>query len=155
MQQRSNTGTRALGILFFSMLMGQVIFALLAYYMNASGTMIVAVLADNGKNILVAIAGLALLLAIGSFIFYRKKITAAKESAQTVQGKLDVYRSANIIRWALLEAPVLLAIIAFMLSGNKDILFVIAAMLLLFISTKPSVAKAAAALSLSEEEVNV
>lgn len=152
--QQSNSAIKALSILFFALLMGQLIFAVLGYYINVSGTMIIPDLAENGKVIAIGVAAIALVLVTLSTTLYKKKIAAIKEGAQTVSEKLNAYRAANIIRWAMLEAPVLLSIVAFMLTGNKNLLILIAGILILFITTRPSAARVASELSIAEEDVN-
>ena len=154
MQQQPAGGTRALGILHFSLLVGQLVFAAITWYLHSSGTITLTNLGDHIQYIVIGVAAAGLLLAALSFYVYRKKIAALKESVQPAKEKLNAYRAACLTRWAMLEAPVLLALIAFMLTGNYNLLVLAGAILLLFITTRPTASKAAAALSLSEEEVN-
>lgn len=154
MQQQPVSNIKALSILHFSLLTGQLVFAAIAYYLFVSGSMTAIDFGKNIQFIVVGVAALGLLLAVLSFSMYRKKITVIKESNQPVKEKLVAYRAANLIRWAMLEAPVLIAIIAFMLTGNYNFMILAGAILLLFITTRPTVSKAAAELSISEDDVN-
>jgi len=53
----------------------------------------------------------------------------------------------------MIEAPVLLIIIGYLLTGISALLPALAVMLIIFIYTKPTIAKAASQLGISEEEV--
>ena len=154
MQQQPPSNIKALSILHFSLLIGQLVFAAIAYYLVTSGSMKAI---DTGKNtqfILIGVAAIGLILVVLSFSMYKKKVALIKDSVQPVKEKLVAYRAASLIRWAMLEAPVLIAIIAFMLTGHYNFLILAGAILLLFLSTRPTVSKAAAELSISEDEVN-
>jgi hypothetical protein len=154
MQQQPVSTIKALTVLHFSLLVGQVVFAAIAYYVRYSGTMPTTDFGANGKFIAIGIGAAGLLLSVFAFSMYKKKVEAIKTNAASLKDKLNAYRAANIIRWAMLEAPVLLAIIIFMLSGDYNLLILVGAILLLFITTRPTVSKAAAELSISEDEVN-
>jgi len=154
MQQQTATNIKALSILHFSLLTGQAVFACIAYYVRYSGTMPTIDFGTNQQFIVIGIAAFAAVMAILAFSLYKKKVTELRESAIPVPGKLTAYRAAALIRWAMLEAPVLLAIVIFMLTGNYILLIVAGAVLLLFITTRPTAAKVAAELSVSESDVN-
>lgn len=154
MQQQPVSNIKALTVLHFSLLVGQVVFAVIAYYVRYSGTMPLMDMSTNGKFVTIGIAVFALLLAVFAFSMYKKKVEAIKINAAPLKEKLSAYRAASIIRWAMLEAPVLVAIVMYMLTGDYNLLILIGVILLLFITTRPTVSKAAAELSMSEDEVN-
>ncbi|RYD74008.1 MAG: hypothetical protein EOP53_19100, partial [Sphingobacteriales bacterium] len=144
MQQQPVSNIKALSILHFSLLIGQIVFAAIAYYLHSSGTMAVIELGEDEKYVLLGVAALGLLLVGLALSVYKKKIATIKDTAQPVKEKMMAYRAASLIRWAMLEAPVLVAIIAFLLTGNYNFLIIAGAILLLFLSTKPSASKVAA-----------
>lgn len=154
MLQQPVSNIKALTVLHFSLLIGQIVFAAIAWYLFSSGTMKAIAVGENIKYIVMGVGAVGLLMVILSFHLYKKKIEALRTSANTTKEKLLAYRAASIIRWAMLEAPVLLAIIAFMLTGHYNFLMLAAAILILFISTRPTVPKASAELGIAEEEIN-
>lgn len=154
MQQQPVSSIKALSLLHFSLLVGQLVFAAIAYYLNSSGTISVIDFGEKERYILLAVAALALLLVALALVFYKNKIAAIRAAAEPAKEKLIAYRAASLIRWAMLEAPVLIAIVAFMLTGNYNFLIIAAVVLLLFLSTKPSAAKAVTEISVNEDELN-
>jgi hypothetical protein len=152
--QQPVSNIKALNLLHFSLLIGQFVFAAIAWYLSYSGTMKSMATGENIKYIVMGVSALGLLMVILSFSLYKKKIEDLRNSGIATKDKLMSYRAANLIRWAMLEAPVLLAIIAFMLTGHFNFLLLAAAILILFISTKPTASKTAAELGISEEEIN-
>lgn len=154
MQQQPVSNIKSLTILHFSLLIGQIVFGAIAYYLSASGSMKAIDLGKNAQFIAIGVAATGLILITLSFSMYKKKIAFIKNSSQPVKEKLVAYRAANLIRWAMLEAPVLITIIAFMLTGNFNFMFLAGAILLIFLSTRPTASKAAAELSISEDEAN-
>lgn len=154
MQQQPVSNIKALGILHFSLLIGQLVFAAIAYYLVASGSMKPIDMGTNTQFIVIGVAAIGLILVALSFSMYKKKILVIKESNQPAKEKLVAYRAASLIRWAMLEVPVLIAIIAFMLTRHYNFLILAGAILLLFLSTRPTASKAAAELSISEDEAN-
>ena len=154
MQQQPVSNIKTLTILHFSLLVGQIVFAAIAYYLFASGTMKAVTTTDNAKYIVMGVSAFGLLMVILSFAVYKKKTETIRNSIVSNRDKLVGYRAANLIRWAMLEAPVLVAIIAFMLTGHYNFLMLAGAVLVLFVSTRPTVSKAAAELGISEEDAN-
>ncbi|RYY70012.1 MAG: hypothetical protein EOO13_07915 [Chitinophagaceae bacterium] len=152
MQQQPLTNFRSLTVLHFSLLVGQVMFAAIAYYTVYSGSMGKMDLGKNETAILIAVATFALAMIVLSFSMYKKKIALLKDNNQPVKEKLMAYRAANLIRWAMMEAPVLLAIVLYMLTGDYNYMIIAGAILILFAITRPTVSKAASELSISREE---
>lgn len=154
MQQQPASNIKALSILHFSLLTGQLVFAAIAYYLRFSGTMPTVDFGTDPTFIVIGIAAIGAVLTVLAFTMYNKKIAALRDNSLPAAEKMNAYRAASLIRWAMLEAPVLLAIIAFMLTGNYNLLIIMGIILALFIVTRPTIAKAAADLSISESEVN-
>lgn len=154
MPQQPLSTIKALAVMHFSLLVGQLMFAGIAFYLKYT-QVIRDVIKDEQVRLLVVpgLLGVAVVLVMASFFSFKKKIAVIRNSEQTVTEKLTAYRAASIIRWAMLEAPVLLIIIAYLLTGIEVLLGVIAVLLLLFLYTKPTVAKAASELGINEAEV--
>lgn len=86
-----------------------------------------------------------------SYFVFKGKLNKLKESPSLEQ-KLIEYRSAQIIRWALLEGPSFLAIIAFLLTGQFLFVGIVAVIIMFFIPTFPSAARFDNDLELTWEE---
>ena len=143
---------KALQILHRAMLLGQVLFAAIAFYLQYSGNFIASL---KGHDQLLQV--IAIVLSFGGFFIgsslFKKKMQQLKESSPTLKTKLAAYRSAAIIQWALLEGPVLFSVICFMLVGNYAFLALAVVFILLFAVTTPNKTKMMLLLQLSEDEV--
>ncbi len=90
---------------------------------------------------------------LGSFIVFKSKLAKVKEKSD-LDLKLLEYRSAQIIRWALLEGPSFFTIIAYLLTGQILYLALVAIIIVLFVLTIPNREKVESDLDLSWEEKN-
>lgn len=150
MQQQSTL--RSLQILHSAMLAGQLIFAGIAVFLKYNNIFPSSLV--NNDNLL-QVTALAVSFGgffIGSSIF-KRKIAEARDTATSMKEKAGVFRSASIIQWALLEAPVLVCIIFFLLVGNYAFIALAAALVLWFFLARPSKMKTMLLLRLSEEEM--
>lgn len=88
-----------------------------------------------------------------SYFVFKGKLNKLKESPSLEQ-KLVEYRSAQIVRWALLEGPSFLTIIAFLLTGQFLFVGIVAVIIMFFIPTFPNRARFEQDLELTWEETN-
>jgi hypothetical protein len=142
---------KTITIMFMAFLMGQVMFAAIAYFLVSGGSVGDALpqLADI-FTILVPVLIVGGWLA-GKFM-YDKRMQAAQGS-MTAPEKLEIYRAAFIMRCALLEAPVLFAIITYLLAGKDILLLFAVGGIVLFSLQRPTKQKVARELQLSEAEL--
>lgn len=141
---------KQLQLIHLGMLGGQTVFAAVAYFLQQSGTVTVHnedLVMPLSLILVVAFAGG---LGASHFVF-NSMLSKAKEQG-TLDEKLAAYRQASIIQFALFEGPSIFAFIAYLVTGN--ILFWGAglAATLLFILLRPSEAKLAKELELSNQE---
>ena len=61
---------------------------------------------------------LSALFIIFGFKVFKKKILAARNSLEPGEKRMELYRAACIMWWAMIEAPGIIAGIAFIISGN-------------------------------------
>ncbi len=155
MPQQPITNVRALSVLHFSLFIGQLMFAGIAAYLIYSKSF-KPVFANQEKVTMIGggVIGMSLALVIAAFGLFKKRVEKIRLNGDVIPEKLNAYRASSVIRWALLEVPTILTIIAFLLTGNKFLLIVVAATLLLFYFTKPGNSKVANDLGINEEEVN-
>ena len=85
---------------------------------------------------------------------FKKKLMQIREMQTGAKEKFDLYRSACIIQWALLEGPSIFCIICFFLTGNYAFLALVLVVLFLFAMTAPSKLKILLQLQISESELD-
>jgi len=152
--QENNTGYfKALQIVHRAMLLGVILFATIACFLNYAGSFPPSLQSYNEALQVVAIIFSLSGFFIGNFLF-KKKISGLRELNNDLPAKLSIYRSASFIQWALLEAPALFAIICFSLVGNYAFLALAAALVLLFVINAPSKIKIAMLLQVREEDIH-
>lgn len=71
-------------------------------------------------QVVCVIVSLACLLT--GFTVFKKKILAARNSPAPGEQRMDQYKAACVLWWALIEGPGLLAIIGYLLTGNEAFL---------------------------------
>lgn len=142
---------RALNILFFALLAGQVLFAVIALFINY--TQPIASLDAELQQLLLIIAVVVAVVNIAvSTVIFNAKIKKIKNEP-IFETKLASYRSASIIRYALMEMPSLFAAVIFLLSGNFWFLGITAFIILILLFIRPTPEAMAKHLELNYEEI--
>jgi hypothetical protein len=148
--QTTRTYFLALQIVYYALIAGQVIFAFLTFYLIRSG------LFDSEqtelRNIFIYIVPIFVVggLLI-SHLMYKSLLNNAKGN-KNLYDKLTTYRSALIIRYALLEGPSFFAIVVYLLTGDYLFLGMSGLVILVFFTLKPTVERAINDLELHSEE---
>ena len=137
-------------VIFFALLMGIILFACVAFYANKDLTFLVL----DMQNPFTLIVPVLLIAggAGGNFLF--KKIISQIKNAKNLQQKIGIYTSSSIIRYALIEGPILLSIVAFLISANLFFLIFTLGGVLYFLSLKPNAEKIARQADLTYDERN-
>jgi hypothetical protein len=139
-------------ILCFALIAGQIFFAAVVIYLiNFSGT----VIKDTGLNdiFIMVVPTLALGSIFGSFVVFKGKMSKVREITD-ITTKLNEYRGAQIVRWALYEGPSFFAIMAYMLTGQIFYLGIVLIAIILFVTTIPSMDRLMKDLELTWEDEN-
>ena len=148
----SGNTIKALMILHKALLVGQIIFAGVSFFLVYVKTQ-PSPMEELDRTLQVV----AIVLSAGGFFagtsLFKKKLLQLRDMQISLKEKLGLYRSACIIQWALIEGPCLATIICFFLTGNYAFLALTAVLILLFAMTAPSKAKIALQLGLSEAEL--
>ena len=84
---------------------------------------------------------------------YKRKLKKINQNTLPFSKKLESFRGANIIRWAILEGAALIVIVLFLLTNQYLILFIVLALLFIFFTTRPTAPNIATDLQVSEQEV--
>lgn len=152
LQQNNNTDfLRSISILFTAMLAGQIIFAALALVLVYTGNFSSSM--PQAENIFfILVPALIISGRLAGTTLYKKKVQQARD-AGTIAEKRSLYRAAFITRCALLEGPILFAIITYLLTNKTELLAFAAGGILLFYMLKPGKEKIANELQVSENEL--
>jgi len=142
------TFVRTIAIIHAALLIGQVLFGIVAFAETSSTGFNLKLGSDPFFYIVpfLIVAGMLL----GSFLF-TEQISKLADKA-LLNEKLAGYQTALIIRFAIAEGPSLLGIVSYMLSGNVIYLILVGFNVLYFITIRPTNAKLAEELSLTNEE---
>ena len=116
--QQTADAFRALKILHLALLGGLTIMAIVSLIVRFSGSMetIEDALLEQVMQVV------AVILSLGAILFgynlFKNKIAGIRNSTQTAEARMELYRAACIVWWAMLEGPGLFAVIGFLLTGN-------------------------------------
>jgi hypothetical protein len=135
--QNSASYLKTLTIIHLALVAGQVMFMIVCLAIS-DGTMISLTPGDD--VFFFVVPGLALMTLFAGNMVGQKLLENAK-SQSSDEAKLSAYRAMLIIRYALFEGPSLLAIVAFMLSGNLYYIFISVVLILLLLMMRPSRSK--------------
>ncbi|MBN1251644.1 MAG: hypothetical protein JXR51_14080 [Bacteroidales bacterium] len=140
---------KALTIMHFALVLGQLFFMLVAIFLSLSGN-INGELNDMRNLFLIIVAFVTLAGVYGGNFIYNKQLEAVKQKKDYKQQFTDV-KALIITRLALLEAPSFLAIVFYILTGSWMFLIFVLLVVMLFLKLKPNKEKIISELELSEE----
>lgn len=139
-------------ILCFALIAGQLMFAVISIFLVKVNGMSFGK-TDLYNVFLYLVPLLSLSCIIGGFAYFKSKIKLIKERSELYE-KFAEYRSAQIIRWSLLEGPSFFSIMAFIITSSYLFLAIAAIMISIFFITIPTNEKLEKDLELSWEEKN-
>jgi hypothetical protein len=146
---QKGTALKSLITMHKVMLMGQVLFAAVGFYLVYSNTFHSP--AKELEKILQAAALIATVTGVYAGItIFKKKLQQGRDMQSGDKEKFGVYRTACLIQWALLEAPALFCILCLLLTGNYAFLALAVVMMFLFAMMAPSKIKIILQLQISE-----
>ena len=104
-------------IVHIGLLVGMAMFDIVSLIIVLQG---IPVIADEPmqRNLQLGCVVLSALLLIAGFKIFKKKILAARNSTEPGEKRMEMYRAACIMWWAMIEAPGIVAGIGFIISGN-------------------------------------
>jgi hypothetical protein len=144
------TFVKIIAIIYAALLIGQVLFGIVAFA-RTKGIGLNLKLGSDPFFYIVPFLIVAGML-FGNFLFMQQISKLADKN--TLSEKLAGYQTALIIRFAIAEAPSLLGIVGYMLSGNVIYLILTTFNVLYFILIRPTKDKMAADLELTHEDKN-
>jgi len=149
----NGNGLKALNIIHKAMLMGQIIFAGICFYLVYSGMEASATEGLDKILQVVAIATTAAGFFTGTYLFKKKLMTIRSMEDGTAAEKFSLYRAACILQWALLEGPSIFCIICFFLTANYAFLVLSGTLIILFAMMAPTKTKVAFQMGITENEL--
>lgn len=140
----------ALQLIHMALIAGQILFAaVIVFILNGEGFMA----ADKGLHTILKFAAVAFMFIglMGGSFFFKLKLNYCR-IRETLSEKMADYRSALIIRFALLEAPSFLSLIGYMLTADILFLGIAGIMIVAFMVHRPTPAKAVIDLDLIDDD---
>ena len=129
-----NSFTSRISIIHMALFSGQLILLAVMLYLKASYTVSLDIQDDIYIFLVLGLAVASYML--GNYL-YKARISSIIPS-ESFEVKLNSFRSAAILRMALIEAATLFAIIAYFFNGNFLFILVAFIMLIYFFMIKPS-----------------
>jgi hypothetical protein len=139
-------------IVHIGLLVGMAMFDIVSLIIVLQG---IPVIADEPmqRNLQLGCVLLSALLLIAGFKIFKKKILAARNSAEPGEKRMEMYRAACIMWWAMIEAPGIVAGIGFIISGNFSFFALAAFHLVALLVFAPRKANIVLFLNLNSAEV--
>jgi hypothetical protein len=139
---------KTITIIHIALLTGQVMFAIVSFFMTNSTSLNLNPAGDVYFYIVPVFALFGIIA--GSLLF--KQLVAGTAGKKTLSEKLAGYQTALIVRFALTEGASLFAIVSYLLGGNLFYLVVAGLNMLYFILIRPTKDKMSDDLNLSYED---
>lgn len=140
---------KSLKVVHLALVVGVVFFALTSILLQFAGFGTLG--PDVDKILVLVVPIIALIGSYTSNFIFRKKLSEIKKKS-SLKEKMEEYRSAFIIRLALIEAPSFLTVVAYLLTGNYLFLGIVVALLIVFFIYSPNQSKFIAELELTKSE---
>ncbi|HWB26150.1 MAG TPA: hypothetical protein VG738_11750 [Chitinophagaceae bacterium] len=141
---------RALSILCIALIAGVTLFSCISIFLFAMGKTQYALPGEAQVFAIVALS-LACICLFAGITLYKKRMLEAKELS-LLSEKLNAYRAALILFYALLEGPALFSVISFFETGELKLFLLTGAEVLLMILYFPNKQRVIKALYLSSQE---
>jgi len=152
-QQSSRDFFKIIACIHLAMVLGLVLFGIVVYFFVADFQH--PDLESDLAGILVYfIPGLVIAGIVASNVTYRLKLNALREITN-LKTKLAGYRESLIIRYALLEAPAMFALIAIFITNNANFLVYAGLLIVLMVIKRPTRKSAMIDLELGQQEISV
>jgi hypothetical protein len=148
-KQTSKQYFRSITILYFGLLIGQVAFAAITLYLNLG---LLFQPDDSLRDIFIYIVPIFVVNGfVTGHLIYKSRLKKIKNYS-SLTSKMGEYRSAMIIRFAMLEGASLFAIIVYLLTADLIFMAMTGLIVAYFIILKPTVDKITMDLELNSTE---
>jgi ABC-type protease/lipase transport system fused ATPase/permease subunit len=151
--QTSGQYLRNIKMVHSTLLIGMIIFSVIVVVLMMTMSLFEEDAASLHQVMKFVVPVISLAAFIGSGFLFKKKMDAVKQATGISFGyRMDQYRNASIVRWAMLEGAVMLALIAQLLTKNYYYSIFIFLLLVFFFLYAPSAEKIKTQLQLNSEE---
>jgi len=142
---------KSLILIHTAMLIGQLLFAVIIYTVSGFST------SNESHTLFQALQIIAVLLSFGcgfaAFKVSKQKIQQIQSTTLSFSEKLLQYRSACILKYALLEMPAMFCLISYFLIHNISFLLLFGVLLFVFAGQKPTVFLMTIEMNVSKEDL--
>jgi hypothetical protein len=151
---KKNSAFFVLSFMHKAMMVGQVIFLSVLFYLVYSKTLLPP-LVEHEKILQVAAILFTSITLFSGIGIFKKKLALIKEDPLTeAKEKFTKYRQASLLQWSLTEAPVLVCGICYFMTGKMAFLALAALPFLFFVMLAPVKNKIIMKLEISEAELD-
>jgi len=133
-----------------AMLAGMVLFCIVSAVVHFPGRLMVS--ASLNKILQVTVLAVGFILIKTGLAIFDRKLRAIPANAPAVQ-KIAGYKTAAIIKWAMIEGPVLFSVVSFMITRNYAFIVLAFGLMILFAFQGPVKQKIMQELQISDEEI--
>jgi hypothetical protein len=150
MQQSNANAFTTLRIIHIALLAGMAAFDVVSLITVKDFIVVDENMQRNLQVVCILLSGISL---FAGFKIFKKKIFAARNSQEAGKKRMELYRTACILWWAMIEGPGIAAGIAFMLSGNYAFFALAVFHVLVLLAFSPRKANIVMFLNLDSKEV--
>lgn len=149
-QLTSGAYFKSMQIVYYALFAGPLFMGIILFFLYQTGSL--AATAQDLRDIFIYIVPLfAVGGLVSSNLMFRSLLTKIK-SRQTLKEKMTEYRSALVVRYALLEGSSFFSIVAYLLTGDILFLGIAGLIILYFLLLKPTIARAVKDLELNPDD---
>ena len=124
---------KKMSVLHFVFVVGMIVFAIVAYVQNGSTEIDIS---NTNDPYFIAVPSAAIAGILLSMLIYKNRINALSNTA-SLKDKLLRYQTARIVKYLLLEVPILFGLVIYMNTGNMFYLLVSVMVLIYFFTLFP------------------
>ena len=144
---------RSLFIMHKAMLYGLCFFIAAVFFIIRYEAVTPMLITKDVSKLIAVLIFIGVALIWVSIFYFKQRTRTLAASSKPVSEKLDGYRSTNIVRWAIMELATICFILAYFLSGIKEIILLQILMIGLFFIAGTNKRRAMQHLELSEAEL--
>ncbi|HWP82523.1 MAG TPA: hypothetical protein VNN76_07700 [Bacteroidota bacterium] len=148
--QSSPASLSPLSIIFYALLASQLIFAAVVFFLTQSENLMPPI---QGNLVIEFVLPVVIVLEILLARFLSARRIDAIRAESVPQRRMELYRTAFILKVAMLEGAGLLALVGYLLSQNLLFLAMFLLIVLVFLMNRPTTQSASDALGLSESQL--
>ena len=140
-------------IIWIALIGGQVLFGIITFYLNNNGSYDPQ--EKDLKDIFIYLVPVfAVYGVIAGSIIFKKRLNSSKKKTGLLE-KLNDYRAALIIRYALLEGTTFFSLVSYLMTGDLLFLYISILIIATFIIIKPSTKNVINDLELNPGEIQI